>query len=406
VRIFGLPMHSWEAEMPESMFLKSEGFASNLSDPDGKLPLRDFCWTNGIDYADLGFPVALKTFVAYGKAFQNAFLPDLKAEHVVELKTRDAGFQLKIADGETLVASRVVVAVGISHFAFIPPEFAGLSSAVLSHSSRCRSVERFRGRTIAVVGAGASAIDVAAALLTVDAKVYVIARSPAIRFGERDKQPRRLWDRLRAPMSGLGQGWRSRFCTDAPLVFHAFPERFRFAIVDRHLGPASAWFMKEHVQGRIEPLLNRRIVQVTEDASGVSLRLSDGTGHEQTLRADHLIAATGYRADVERIPFLSAEIKARVATTGRAPILSRQFESTVPGLYFIGLAAAYSFGPLMRFAFGARFTARRLSAHLTRSLSRRPAPIAPLQRLGAACERDNVFVDAPRLPARPPTASR
>ena len=33
-RIFGRPMHTWREQMPNGMILKSDGFASNLSDPD------------------------------------------------------------------------------------------------------------------------------------------------------------------------------------------------------------------------------------------------------------------------------------------------------------------------------------------------------------------------------------
>jgi hypothetical protein len=50
-----------------------------------------------------------------------------------------------------------------------------------------------------------------------------------------------------------------------------------------------------------------------------------------------------------------------------APILTRHFESSVPGLYFIGPAAAASFGPMMRFTFGARYAARRLTRALVKS---------------------------------------
>jgi hypothetical protein len=37
----------------------------------------------------------------------------------------------------------------------------------------------------------------------------------------------------------------------------------------------------------------------------------------------------------------------------------------IRGLYFVGAAAANSFGPLMRFAFGAGFAARRLTVHFS-----------------------------------------
>jgi hypothetical protein len=54
------------------------------------------------------------------------------------------------------------------------------------------------------------------------------------------------------------------------------------------------------------------------------------------------------------------------------PRLTRHFESSIPGLYFVGTAAANSFGPMLRFAYGAGFTSSRLAGHLKRVLARHP----------------------------------
>ena len=56
-RHFGLPMHLWLEAMPDGMYLKSQGFASNLSDPQGTHTLREFCRETGLTYADYGVPV-------------------------------------------------------------------------------------------------------------------------------------------------------------------------------------------------------------------------------------------------------------------------------------------------------------------------------------------------------------
>jgi hypothetical protein len=42
------------------------------------------------------------------------------------------------------------------------------------------------------------------------------------------------------------------------------------------------------------------------------------------------------------------------------PQLSAGYESSVPGLYFLGAPAAWSYGPLMRFVAGADFASRTL----------------------------------------------
>jgi hypothetical protein len=47
----------------------------------------------------------------------------------------------------------------------------------------------------------------------------------------------------------------------------------------------------------------------------------------------------------------------------------------VPGLYFVGIAAANSFGPVMRFAFGADFAARTVTRALTKSLSQKASMV-------------------------------
>jgi hypothetical protein len=56
-----------------------------------------------------------------------------------------------------------------------------------------------------------------------------------------------------------------------------------------------------------------------------------------------------------------------------APALSSNFESSIPGLYFVGATAANTFGPLLRFAYGAGFAAQRVSKRLI-------AKAAPVRR--------------------------
>ena len=119
VRQFGLPMHLWRANMPRGMFLKSQGFASNLSDPQGQLTLGAFCRATGRPYADYGLPVPLDTFVAYGQWFQAAAGLDVEEVLVTGVSPAGDGYQLTLADGETLRARQVVVAVGVEHFAYL-----------------------------------------------------------------------------------------------------------------------------------------------------------------------------------------------------------------------------------------------------------------------------------------------
>ncbi len=65
------------------------------------------------------------------------------------------------------------------------------------------------------------------------------------------------------------------------------------------------------------------------------------------LEVDHVILATGYKVSVSRIPFLSAgNLLPDLRTEDGFPLLDDDFESTVPGLFFTGIVAVQSFGPL------------------------------------------------------------
>ena len=221
-RIFGEPMRTWRTAMPQGMFLKSDGFASNIWDPSGRFTLRQYCAKRGLPYKDTGLPVSREIFADYGEDFQQNCVPDLERGMVSEVREASRGFQLTLASGESLTARRVILAVGISHFAHLPQALASLSPSVVSHSSRNPNLGLFAGREMLVLGAGASALDCAALLVAAGASVKLIARAEKIHFHDGPTLgPRPLRERLRAPSSGLGPGWRSRLCTDAPLLFHA-----------------------------------------------------------------------------------------------------------------------------------------------------------------------------------------
>jgi lysine/ornithine N-monooxygenase len=101
--------------------------------------------------------------------------------------------------------------------------------------------------------------------------------------------------------------------------------------------------------------------------AGVRLLLNQPNAGVRQLEVDHVIAATGYRVDLSRIPFIDKEMLADMNNVEGTPVLSRHFESPVNGLFVIGAAAANSFGPLLRFAYGAKFAAQRVAMRLARS---------------------------------------
>lgn len=360
-RIFGEPMGFWANHMPRGMCLKSEGFASSLYDPDSEFTLKAFCQEKRIPYADVGLPVRLEVFIDYAREFQQRYVPQLEQVDVVNLACCDGGFRLTTTAGEVLGATRVVVATGIKHYAYLPPEAQGVAEGMISHSSEHSNLGGFAGKQVVVLGGGASAFDMADLLTRVGASVQIVTRRSRIEYNEPPVDNRSMLARLKAPRSGLGTGWRSRMCTDMPLVFHALPQGVRLRAVRRHLGPSPCWFVKDAIAGRVTVHVGAGIDAADIRGSSVHLVLTLGSQQQRHIEADHLIAATGYRVALSRLTFIGTALRGRIRTVQDTPILNRSFECSVPELYFVGATAANSFGPLLRFAYGARFAARRIA---------------------------------------------
>jgi cation diffusion facilitator CzcD-associated flavoprotein CzcO len=368
-RIFGAPMESWKNNMPQGMLLKSEGFASNLYDPDNAFTLAHYCREVGQPYADIGLPVPVETFTAYGIEFQKRLVPNLETTKISSIRAENGGFQLSTADGTDVIARRVIVAAGITYFSYLPPVLENLPPRYVSHSMQHSDLSGLAGRKVAVVGAGASAVDIAALLHEAGAEVELVARANTISFHDRSMEPRSLRQQLLKPRTTIGIGWRSRLCTDLPLLFHAMPATFRFKVVKRHLGPAPGWFVKEKMVGRVPMHLGASLDRA--EIAGDRVRLTLGGKQDgRQLMVDHVIGGTGYRVALNKLTFLDGDLRRQIRAVDDAPVLSRSFESSVPGLFFVGVASASCFGPLTRFACGAQYTAQRLSKHIESTLQR------------------------------------
>ncbi|QHC20394.1 FAD-dependent oxidoreductase [Streptomyces sp. GS7] len=371
VRVFGQPMDSWEERMPSGMLLKSTPAASSIAVPHTGHTLGDFCAAVGERrHASDWDVIPVETFVRYGRWVQRRLVPELERVRVVSVDRRADGFELKLDSGEQFGARAVVVATGLSGLAHLPPVLAaavpaGPSAAgPVSHSSQHRDLAALAGREVVVVGAGQSALESAVLLAEAGAaSVRVVARGrAAVGFGAPpDRQPR-----LR-PSSPFGNAWSLWALTQYAGGFRHLPVPARRFLVRRVLGPLGAWWLRDRFVGRVRVTQGRAIdrAEVRDGRPVLSLRGPDGRGGE--LAADHVLAATGYRVALGALDFLGPGLRTGITVRAGGPLLDAGFGSSVPGLYFTGLTAAASFGPLMRFVCGTDFAAPRLARAVART---------------------------------------
>ncbi|MER5929576.1 NAD(P)-binding domain-containing protein [Streptomyces sp. NPDC002054] len=392
VRVLGRPMASWRDHMPAGMYLKSEPWSSNLSAPGGRYTLAEYCATRGIA-AEHGNPLPIGTFSAYGLWFARQAGPEVEERTVTAVTPYGAGFRIGTDDGPPLFGRAVVIAVGVLPFAYRPAVLSGLPPGHCSHSSDHRDLGRFAGQDVAVLGAGQAALETAALLAEQGARPALIARRHGLNWNT-VPQPleRPLLRALRNPHSGLGTGWRSWAWSELPWAVRRLPGPTRERIAATALGPAGAWWLRERFERQVPVLLGHALQRAVPVGSRTRLELTAPAGEPVVLEVGHVIAATGFTADLGRLDLLDAGLRTALRTVGgagRTPELTAWFESSYPGLFFAGLLTAPSFGPSMRFVHGAGFAAGKLVAGVRRRLGAR-VPLPGSARRRAVDDQDDL----------------
>ncbi len=363
-RVFGPPMRFWSqiATAGEERYLKSYCFGTNISTPIPGYSFADYSRPRGLEVFE---PCSIADFAAYGRWFQENVVNWAEPTNVRLVKLRTDGFALDLEDGRSIAARKLVIATGLSHFAHIPGTLGSLPDSLITQTGNNSQFATFKGRDVAVIGAGQSALEAAALLHEAGARPQLIIREESILWQTRVWRERNLWRRLRSPISGLGTGPKAWALTRFPAAMHYCPAILRVPFVRSHLPPEGAWWLRERVEHVVPVHRRTSVISAYERFGGVVLQV-EKDGEQRQLAVDHVIAGTGYYVDVERLGFLESSLRDRIVRVDHAPKLSSKFESSISGLYFIGPSSSMSFGPLFRFVVGASYTAQTVAAHLTR----------------------------------------
>lgn len=360
VKVFGQPMSFWKSRMPAGMLLRSSWEASNLWDPKREFTLAAYQKQSG---NHISSPVPLERFVNYGLWFQENAVPGVDPRRITCIEKDSSVFRVSIADGETITSRRVVVASGIAPFAWRPPEFQNLTSPKISHTSQHHDLTQFRGKRVIVVGGGQSALESGALLNEIGAAVEIIVRSTSVKWLGWKKKIQSL-----GPVGKLFYSWTNvgpagiSQIVSRPALLKRFPRETQDRLRVRSIRPAGASWLIARLAS-VPITTGRSITSAAADGSEVRLKLDDGS--ERT--ADHVLLGTGYRVDVARYDFLAPNLLASLRQSGGFPQLGPGFESSVPGLHFLGAPASWSYGPLMNFVSGTKYTAAHLTNYILRN---------------------------------------
>jgi len=382
-RVFGEPLESWYRYMPKGMMLRSRIRSSHIADPRNEL---------GIDAweADTGArrsqPMPVEQFVSYGRWYQQRTVPDVDTRRVQKLSLAPNGFSLTLDDREEISAERVLVAAGITPFAFLPDLFRGFPNSLVSHSSQEADLGKFAGQKVLVVGGGQSALETAALLHEAGATPRLVARAEKlVFFTDEDGFRARAVDMMLPPtdVGGRVSGWLAA----TPGVLRRLPSGTRTWVTARCTIPAGGHWLTPRMEN-VSLNTGRSVTDAQEQGDSLQVTYDDGS----TDTVDHAILCTGFHVDLSKYGFPDPEILAKLELTegsgvkrldapNGAPRLTRGLESSVPGLHIAGASAAGSFGPIMRFVVGTWYAAPAIARAIT-GARKRPAHLAYRPRFG------------------------
>lgn len=368
IAIFGKPMALWRDNMPEGMLLRSYWWATNISDPQHQYGLKQYFQAHAIQEHD---PLEAKTVIDYGLWFQRNVAPDLDETYVATVEKQDGRFKVTLVDGRILSSKAVVMAPGLCYYPHWPTEYQHLSPENISHTFDYITFDHLVGKQVIIIGGGQSALETAALAYESGVNVQVVSRRRIGWIKEFGSFPehRPMLERLRRPKAGISPSWFNWLIEHFPYTFQRLPRSTRNELMrgPGRYGPVGAAWLKPRLEGKVPLHQEQPVQEIQETDAGVRLVLAN----QKALTADHIILGTGYRVDIRKLPMLHPALVESIQTYQDTPILSSYFESSVPGLYFIGISSASSCGPLFRFIVGTDAAARRVTTSASRQEARR-----------------------------------
>jgi thioredoxin reductase len=363
VRTFGEPMETWRTRMPPDMLLRSDWEETSLSAPENRGAIDR--WVAEANEAREE-PIPLQKFLRYADWFRRTFVSDGDPSRVASIEHAGGRYRLTTAAGDEVEPRCVVVAVGAIPFAHTPPPLAEAIGDRVTLATDPQDYRAYRGRRVVVVGGGQGGLESAAFAAREGADVELIVRSRLHWFADREPHRprgavhRRLY-RLAYPVVGYGPPPLNRLALH-PDLFAVLPRPTRRALSARILRAGGSPWLRGEVENGVRVSEGQSVVAVEQPDDALRLRLSDGSERD----ADFVIVAAGFRFSLDRLPFLSPEVRAGVELAEGWPVLDRWFRARDRDLFFVGFAAEHRFGPIARFIPGTRFTANRIREALDR----------------------------------------
>jgi FAD-dependent urate hydroxylase len=334
--VLGRPMGFWRQNMPEGMFLRS-GPDWHL-DASAVHTLEAYLEDRGIRPDEVD-PIPVSVFLGYADWFQAAKGIEVREDLADSLAKTGGRFEAALRSGERIRADAVVAAPGIRHCANVPGWAPTLPPGCAAHTCDLVRFDDMAGARVLIIGGRQSAYEWAALIHEHGAAhVDIVHRHDIPRF---ERVSWKFVDpHVEQALRERGY-WRNLPGGEQEAISRRFWEVGRLTL--------EHWLAPRLDAEGITRWPGADVIKATPRPDGqVRVLLSNGV----RLAADRVVLATGYRADLTKVPYL-ADVLEEVKLSDGFPVLDEAFQTSLDGLYITGFPATQDFGPFFGFVKGA-----------------------------------------------------
>ena len=333
--VLGRPMGFWRQNMPAGMFLRSG--------PDWHLDgaavhtLEAFLEERGIQPGEVD-PIPVSVFLDYAGWFQRAKKIEVREEFAGTLAKANGRFEATLESGERIRADAVVAAPGVRHYSSVPGWASSLPPGLAAHTCDLVSFGDMAGARVLIVGGRQSAYEWAALIREHGAaRIDIVHRHDIPRF---ERVSWKFVDpHVEQTLRTRGY-WRNLPRSEQEAITRRFWEVGRLTL--------EYWLSPRLDCEGITRWPGTEVAEAAPASDGeVRVLLSNAT----QLTVDRVVFATGYRADLTKVPYL-AGVLGEVRVAGGFPVLDDAFQTSLDGLYVTGFSATQDFGPFFGFVKG------------------------------------------------------
>lgn len=328
--ITGELMGFWQSHMPRGMQLRTP------FDWYDEQQLAVYLQTHGLKQSDIK-PVPRELFIDYIRWSVKQHRLNIDEQLVKRLDSTEQTFRAQLANGDIVLAERVVIATGYYAYKHIPEELQViLPSGRYAHNADCVDFQQMQGKRCLVIGGRQGAFEWAGLLSDYAARVDIVYRHGTPQFTPSNWS----WVYPLIEKTRQDPGWFRRLAQDEK---EALEGRCWF----EGRAQLEDWLLDKCRRDNVKLWPNTAVTGCQVSANG-DLRIDLDNG--QCIDTDQLVLATGFRVDVKKLPLLEqGNVLERLQCVDGYPVLDEALQSNIPGLYFTGIHAVKDFGPLFFF---------------------------------------------------------